>query len=108
MKTQINKGKSIEITTPAGGYASGQVVKVGALVGISSNTYAQGDTAVIWLLGTHFVAKTATQAWTAGAILYWDDTAKSFTTTSASNTQAGYAWADAASADTTGYVLLSH
>lgn len=108
MKTQLNKGKAIEITTPSGGYASGQPVKVGSLVGISSNTYLQNDTAVIWLLGTHLVAKTAAQAWTAGALLYWDATASSFTTTSTSNTLAGYAYADAASADTTGYILLSH
>lgn len=105
MKTQINKGRAIEITA-GGNIASGAPVKVGSLVGIASNTYVSGDTAVIWLEGTHFINKTASQAWTAGVLLYWDATAGSFTTTSSGNTLAGYAYADAASADTTGYILL--
>ena len=106
MNTQINRGKAIEIVTPSGGYISGQPVKVGSLIGISSNKYVQGDTAVIWLLGTHFIAKATGQAWTAGALLYWDNTNSVFTTTSSGNTLAGYAYADAASGDTTGYILL--
>jgi predicted RecA/RadA family phage recombinase len=106
MKTQINQGKAIEVTTPGGGYISGQVVKVGSLIGISSNTYVSGDTAVIWLLGTHFIAKTTGQAWTAGALLYWDNTNSLFTTTASGNTLAGYVYADAASADATGYILF--
>lgn len=106
MNNQITNGKSIEVTTPSGGYTSGQPVKVGSLVGISANTYVQGQKAVLRLVGVVLVPKTASQAWTAGAMLYWDDTAKSFTTTTTSNTFGGYAWADAASADTTGYVLL--
>lgn len=105
MNTMVNKGRSIEVVAPSGGYASGQPVKVGSLVGISSNLYLQGDTAVIWLTGTHTVAKAA-QAWTAGAQLYWDATNNVFTTVSTSNTFAGYAWADALSGDATGLIML--
>jgi len=105
MNNQISKGKSIEITA-GGNIASGAPVKVGVLVGIAANKYVSGDTAVIWLEGTFLVPKTAAQAWTAGALLYWDNTAGSFTTTASGNTLSGYANADAASADTTGTVIL--
>lgn len=44
--------------------------------------------------------KAAGAAWSIGDSLYWDDTAKNFTKTSASNTLCGYALAPAASADT--------
>lgn len=106
MNTKLNEGRAIEVTAPVGGYASGQPVKVGSLVGLSANKYAQGDTAVIWLVGTHLIPKVAGQAWTAGALLYWDNTNSVFTTTATSNTLAGYVYADALSADTTGYILL--
>lgn len=48
--------------------------------------------------------KATGEAWTMGAKLYWDDTAKKFTTTATANTLCGYAAAPAASADTTGSV----
>lgn len=41
-------------------------------------------------------------AWAPGDPLYWDDTAKKLTETSASNTLCGYALEAAASGDTTG------
>jgi len=106
MNTKLNEGRAIEVTAPVGGYTSGQPVKVGSLVGISSNKYAQGDIAVIWLLGTHLIPKATGQAWTAGGLLYWDNTNSVFTTTASGNTLAGYVYADAASADTIGYILL--
>ena len=48
--------------------------------------------------------KATGEAWTMGQKLYWDNTAKKFTTTATSNTLCGYAAAPAASADTTGSV----
>ena len=105
MNTLLTNGETIEVVAPSGGYSSGQPVKVGSLVGISSNKYLQNDTAVISLRGVHQVAK-AVGAWSAGALLYWDDTNKVFTTTNTSNTFSGYAYRDAQSADGSGYILL--
>lgn len=105
MNTLINKGKSIEVAAPSGGYTSGQPVLVGSLVGVSANKYNQGDTAVIWLTGMHNLPKAA-EAWNAGDKLYWDDTAKAFTKTSTSNTFAGYAGAASLNTATTGAVIL--
>lgn len=53
------------------------------------------------------VPKAGSQAWTQGQKLYWDDTAKNFTTTVGSNTVQGSALVAALSADTTGFVVLA-
>lgn len=50
--------------------------------------------------------KVAAQAWVALGPIYWDDTAKNFTTTSTANTLAGRIAADALSADTEGVIDL--
>jgi predicted RecA/RadA family phage recombinase len=104
VNTQINKGKAIEIIT-AVALNSGQPVLVGSLVGISANRYNIGDTAVIWLLGTHQISKAA-EAWTPGSKLYWDNTNNDFTQTQGANTFAGYAAAAALQTDPTGLILL--
>lgn len=52
------------------------------------------------------IAKATGEAWVFGSLLYWDDTNKRLTTTSTSNTKAGYAIEPAASGDTVGGVVL--
>ena len=106
MNTLVSQGNTVEIPTPSGGYASGQPVLVGTIVGICGNKYAEGDTAVINLFGAHTVAKASGAAWAVGDKLYWDDTAKVFNKTASGNTLAGYAWAVAASGAATGIILL--
>jgi predicted RecA/RadA family phage recombinase len=56
------------------------------------------------------VTKTAGtgKAWTAGATLYWDNSAKSWTTTATGNTKKGYADAIAAASATVGDVRLAN
>jgi predicted RecA/RadA family phage recombinase len=44
--------------------------------------------------------KATGEAWAVGAVIYWDDTNKKFTTTATSNTKCGYALAPALAADT--------
>ena len=105
MNTLVARGKSVEVIAPVGGYASGQPVLQSSLVGISANSYNQGDTAVVTLAGAHTVAKAA-ESWNVGDKLYWDDTAKVFTKVVASNTFAGYAYALATSGAGTGIILL--
>lgn len=53
------------------------------------------------------VPKATGQAWDILVPIYWDDTAKNFTTTSTSNTLAGVVIEDAASGDTEGVIHLS-
>jgi predicted RecA/RadA family phage recombinase len=57
----------------------------------------------------HKLAKVGSQAWTVGALVYWDNTNKRFTTTASGNLLAGCA-AEAASSGagvTTGVVRLN-
>lgn len=53
-------------------------------------------------------AKTTGETWVGGQLLYWDNSAGSFTTTVGTNTKAGYAMEAAASADTSGQVFLEN
>ncbi len=50
--------------------------------------------------------KATSQAWTVGDKLYWDDTAKNWTTTSTNNTLSGYVAEPAANNDTEGKIVL--
>jgi len=104
VNTQLNSGLSIKVTAAAA-IASGDPVLVGSLVGIAANKYAIGDTAVVWLVGTHLVPKAA-EAWAIGVKLYWDSTNKVFTSTAGSNTLAGYAYQAALIGDAKGYIIL--
>lgn len=67
---------------------------------------APGDIAIVKLEGTYACPKATGQAWAQGALLYWDNTAKNFTTTVSTNTLAGHAESAALSADTTGAIRL--
>jgi predicted RecA/RadA family phage recombinase len=103
----IQPGKVLELTAPAGGVVSGTPYLVGALFVVALTTAAaaasfRAATDEAWEL-----PKATGQAWTEGAALYWDDTAKKVTTTSAGNTKIGCAIAAAASGDTVGKVLLN-
>lgn len=79
----------------------------GAAFAVAFAAAANGAVVVGYRQGVFTLAKTAGQAWTVGALLYWDDTAKSVTTTSTSNTLIGFADIAAGSADTTGDVFLT-
>lgn len=82
------------------------VYLLGGRVMYAVNT-AAADVKNIFVVRGHVeYAKTAGEAWVGGATLYWDDTAKSFTTTSTDNTKAGFAMEAADSAATTGQVFL--
>jgi predicted RecA/RadA family phage recombinase len=104
VNTLVSQGRSIEITAAAP-IASGQPVQVGALVGISANSYITGDLAVIWLEGMHQVNKAA-EAWTAGAKVYWDNVNSVFTVTAGALQIAGYTGAAQLAGDAQGLVIL--
>lgn len=53
------------------------------------------------------VPKASGQTWDVLQSIYWDDTAKNFTTTATANTLAGVVVSDAASGDTEGVIHLT-
>ena len=105
MKNFVQPGDVVSVTAPAA-VASGQGVLVGALFGVAVNAAASGASVEIATTGVHNLAKTTGQAWTQGALVYWDNTNRLVTTTASGNTLIGNCLVAAASGDTVGTVRL--
>ncbi len=108
MKNYVQLGDNITLPAPYA-VASGAPALVGAVVGIASTDAAQGEDVAFVRVGVfNPVPKAAGTAWVAGTTkIYFDATAKAFTATAGSNPLCGVAAAAAASAATTGSVLLT-
>lgn len=112
MKNFIQSGHVLSILAAAAAVASGQVMVVGAHIGIAANSAATGEPVSVNLSGVYTAPKAAGAAWTQGQPLMWDASAGAFaamaTPASGDVTAAGItAWAAAGSADTTGQVRFS-
>jgi len=106
MKNLVQQsGRNITVTAP---YAvnGGDGCLVGSLFGIASNTVAIGAQVPIDTGGVYAITKTAGQTFAQGAKVYWDNTAKSVTSVTTSNTLIGVATKAAASGDATVTVKL--
>lgn len=90
MKNFVAVGNVLTITAGAD-IASGAGVLVGSIFGVAANTIANGAQGEINLTGVFDLPKAASQAWTVGAKVYWDNTAKACTTTATSNSLIGAA-----------------
>jgi len=86
---------------------SGQGALIGALFGVALVDVASGSDASFAIEGVFELNKTSAQAWTQGAKIYWDNTAKECTTTATSNTLIGNAIAAAANPSSVGLVRLN-
>ena len=106
MRNHIQRGIGLDLTAPAGGVVSGKPVKIGVLIAVPSTTAAEGEIFNGDVEGCFECDAATSQAWTQGALLYWDDSAKKFTTTSTSNTKAGVAIEAKLAAAATGKVKL--
>lgn len=106
MTNYIQNGDTLTLTAPYD-RTSGQAMKVGSIIAIATATALSGASVEAITTGVVEVAKVSAQAWTVGARIYWDDTAKLFTTTSTDNTLAGVATAVAANPTGTGRVRLN-
>ena len=108
MKTYVQPGKTITLTAP---YAvvSGDGLLVGSIFGVASGAAALGETVETALTGVFDLTKIGSQAWTAGAKVYWDDTNKRTTNVATSNTLIGVAVEAVAggAGDTIGRVRLN-
>lgn len=108
MKTYVQDGHQVTVAAPYA-VSSGGGALVGSLFGIAMSDAASGADVVLQTSGVVTHAKTSAQAWTVGARIYWDDSAKVMTTAAASgaNKLVGVATAAAANPSATGTVLLS-
>ncbi len=104
-KNFIQPGEVITVTAPAA-VTSGSPLLVGTLFGVAQTDAESGAYVEIVRRGVYVLPKVLAQAWTAGAKIYWDDTAKNCTSTASGNTLIGAAVAAAANPSESGQVLL--
>lgn len=112
MKNYVQRGDVLEVAAAAAAVASGQVVVVGALIGIANHPAASGQPYNATLSGVFEVPKSAGAAFTQGQPLMWDASANAFaavaTPASGDVTNAGItAWLPAASAATVAQVRFA-
>lgn len=106
MNNFVQKGTTLDLIAPAGGVVSGKTVKLGAIIAVPGTTKKEGEAFPGTVQGVFDLDAKTAQAWDAGAIVYWDDTAKVYTTTASGNTKAGYTVAAKDAAAATGRVKL--
>lgn len=106
MKNYIQHGDEVTVAAPYD-VASGAGFLVGSLFAVAMTTASSGADVVGSTCGVYDLKKTSAQAWTVGAKVYWDNTAKEVTTTSTSNTLIGCAIEAAANPSSTGKVRLN-
>lgn len=74
MRNFITHGNAITITASSD-VASGAGVLIGSLFGVAADNIASGREGTINVIGIYDLPKVASQAWTVGALIYWNGTA---------------------------------
>jgi predicted RecA/RadA family phage recombinase len=105
-KNYIQPGEVLDVTLAAI-ITSGSGLLVGVRLGVALTDGAIGDTIAVQVKGVFNLPKLSTDVVAQGAALYWDNTNKRLTTTSTSNTLAGYAAAAAGNGVTTVNIALN-
>lgn len=105
MKNFVQHGDILSVTAPAA-VASGVGVLSGAIFGVTQHAAGSGEQVLVSREGVFDLVKVEAQAWTEGAKIYWDNTAKNATTTASGNTLIGAAAEAATNPSTVGRVLL--
>lgn len=90
MKNYVQPGNTITLAAPYA-VASGDGLLVGSIFGVASGAAALGEPVEAALVGVFDLTKVGSQAWTAGAKVYWDNTNKRCTTAATDNTLIGVA-----------------
>lgn len=105
-KNYVARGRSINVTAP---YQrnSGEGALIGNIFGVALGTVANAAKGDFAMDGVWDITKTAAQTFTEGALVYWDNAAKSVTSVSTGNTRIGVATAVAAGGDATARVRLN-
>jgi predicted RecA/RadA family phage recombinase len=108
MRNYVQEGDRLTLAAP---YAltSGQGAQVGQIFGVTNSDAANGATTVLKTSGVFDLTKVGSQAWTAGALVYWDNTNRRCTTTATGALLIGAAVAAVANGagDTIGRVRLN-
>ena len=106
MKNYIQAGERITLSAPYDVVAGGGLL-VGSIFGVAINDALSGASVETAVEGVFRLAKTSAQAWTVGALIYWDNTNKVATSTASTNKLIGVAMAVADNPSATGLVRLN-
>lgn len=101
----IQEGEAVEFAAPYA-VASGAGALIGTIFGVAQVTLANAERGAFALCGVWELAKNSAEAWIEGGKIYWDNTNKRCTTTSAGNTLIGVATEAAANPSSVGRVRL--
>ncbi len=77
MINQVQKGDAIDVAAPSGGMVAGQGYLIGSMFGVRPVTAAAGVSISLWLVGVYALKENFTEAWTVGALIYWDNPSSS-------------------------------
>ena len=105
----IQPGDVVTVPAPSGGTVSGAGYVIGSLFGVATTTTAQTEPVALALTGVFDLPKAPSQAWTVGALIYWDAAEARCTTTASTNKIIGVAVAavGAGAGETVGRVRLN-
>lgn len=91
MKNFVQSGFIVPVPAPAGGAVSGKGVLIGALFGVAAASADAGLPVEIATQGVFDLDKVSADAFSLGAPVYWDATAKACTVEDEGNTRIGAA-----------------
>ncbi|MCU0909802.1 MAG: DUF2190 family protein [Rhodobacteraceae bacterium] len=108
MKNFVQPGDAITVAAPANVNA-GAGVLIGSLFGVALTTALSGASVEIQTTGVVDITKAPSQAWTVGALIYWDAANNRATNVASTNKLIGLAVAAVAggAGDTIGRVRLN-
>lgn len=103
MKNYLQPGCTLTVTAPVGGCVSGELYKVGSIIGVATRDAAAGNDVELQVDGVFNVAKVSAQAWAVGDPLYYVTANRNLTNVSAAGViLVGVATAVAANPSATG------
>lgn len=108
MDNFVQPGEVVELTAPSGGVVVGVPKQIGQVVVVPTVTAAQTVRFNGYFTGVFDLPKIGSQAWTEGAVIFWDEANDRCTTAGAGNIQIGVCVAAVGSgaSATTGRVRL--
>lgn len=80
----IQPGEHLTVVSPSGGTVSGEMYKVGGIIGVAQTTTSVGAPVVLSVEGVYEVPKVSAQAWAVGEPLYFVTASRLLTNVSAS------------------------
>lgn len=101
--TFVQEGKVITVVAPTGGVSSGDIILVGATLGVCLHDADAGAALELGIEGVFTVTAATGDTLAAGDALYWDSTASTLTAVTTGNTLC----AIACEAKATGVVLVA-